>query len=321
VALDTPAREAAIPAPTPAATRTSRRRGGRGVVGSRRSTVVLAVVPAFVLVGVFLVLPLAQAVRLSVSSWYGVGPATYTGSQNYRDAIHGGIVSTLWLTAKFALLSTIGIMVLATLMAAVVSARVKGARFYRVVWFLPGIAPVTAVALFWSTAFQPGTGAVNVVMGAVGLGRSHTWLADASKSIYPPIFVTIWASVGFAFLLVLGAMEQIPVSVYEAARLDGARAVRTLFSITLPLVRPVLVVTTLLEFIWSFNGFSVLWAMTEGGPGFSTSILPVQVYRQAFQLTNFGLASAMAVIGGGVLVVIGAISLRFSRSRQLGAAA
>lgn len=309
------------PVQTPQLTSTSEKklrstRSHTGIAGSKRSTIVLAILPAMLLTLLFLVLPLLQGIRLSMSSWYGVGPVTFTGASNYRAALSAGLGGTLWLTAKFAVLTTAGIMILATLMAAAVSARVKGFRFYRIVWFLPGIAPVAAVAVFWATAFQPQHGVVNVVLGALGLGNAHAWLASAANAIYPPIFVTVWASVGFAFLIMLGAMEQIPVSLYEAARIDGASASRTLFSITLPLVRPVLAVTTLLEFIWAFNGFTVLWAMTQGGPGFATAILPVEVYRQAFELTNFGLASAMAVIGGAVLMVLGVVGLRLSRSRQ-----
>lgn len=296
--------------------RRRRRNARQGIVGSKRSTIVLATLPALILIFAFLVLPLIQGLRLSVSTWYGAGPVTYAGTDNYKAALNGDFASTLWLTAKFAMLCTVGIMVCATVMAAAVSSGVFGARFYRIVWFLPGIAPIAAVAVFWSAAFQPNQGAVNVILGHLGLGSHHAWLASATKAIYPPIFVTIWASVGFAFLLMLGAMEQIPVSLYEAARIDGASTFRAFFAITLPLVRPVLSVTTLLELIWSFNGFTTLWAMTQGGPGFATSILPVQVYKQAFQQTNFGLASAMAVIGGAILVVVGIVSLRFSQSRQ-----
>lgn len=306
-----------VPPTASDAKRTGRsRHSGRRPRVSKRGVTALAVLPATVLTLVFMVLPLLQGIRLSVSTWYGVGPVTYSGVTNYRTAFNSGLGSTLWLTAKYAVLTTAGIMLLATLMAAAVSARVRGFWLYRVVWFLPGIAPITAVAVFWATAFQPHHGVVNVALGALGLGDAHAWLASADNAIYPPIFVTVWASVGFAFLLMLGAMEQIPLSIYEAARIDGASAIRTLISITLPLVRPVLAVTTLLEFIWAFNGFSVLWAMTQGGPGFATAILPVQVYRQAFEQTNFGLASAMAVVGGAILMAIGAVALRLSRSKQ-----
>lgn len=305
----------------PAATEVPKRPGKArqsraGIVGSKKSTVFLAILPAGVLILIFLVLPLLQGVRLSFSAWFGAGPIVFTGLDNYRSAFTSDFGSTLLLTAKFSLLCTAGIMILATLMAAAVSAGVKGSAFYRAVWFLPGIAPIAAVAVFWTAAFQPNQGAVNIVLGALGLGKDHAWLASSSAAIYPPIFVTIWASVGFAFLLMLGAMEQIPVSVYEAARIDGASAVRSFFHITLPLAFPVLSVTTLLELIWSFNGFTALWAMTKGGPGFATSILPVEVYKQAFEQTNFGLASAMALIGGAILIAVGVLGLQLSNSRQ-----
>ena len=222
----------------------------------------------------------------------------------------------MWLTAKYSLLSTVGIIIVATLLAAAVSAGVKGGRFYRVIWFLPGIAPIAAVSVFWSLAFQPTSGVVDAALGHLGLGSTHAWLSSSSLAIYPIVFVTVWASAGFAFIVLLSGMEQIPVEFYEAARLDGASWTRVFRSIMLPLVRPVIGVVALLEAIWTFNGFTVIWGMTQGGPGYATSTLPVLVYRQAFEETNFGPASSMAVIGGVILVVLGSVMLRLSQSRQ-----
>jgi raffinose/stachyose/melibiose transport system permease protein len=111
-------------------------------------------------------------------------------------------------------------------------------------------------------------------------------------------------------------MEQTPVSLYEAARIDGASWLRIFYRITLPLIRPVLGVLGLLEVIWSFNGFTTIWGMTQGGPGFATSTVPVLVYEEAFRQSDFGLASSMAVIGGAILVVLGIVVLRVSRTRQ-----
>lgn len=272
--------------------------------------------PGLALLAAFLGVPIADAIRLSLSSWGGAGPITWAGLSNYRAAFGSGFSSALWLTARYAVLSTAGIIVVAALLAAAVSFGVFGARVYRVIWFLPGIAPIAAVSVFWATAFQPAQGAANVILGHLGLGSAHAWLASATDAIYPTIFVTVWASTGFAFLVLLGAMEQVPVSLYEAARIDGASWARIFRSVTLPLIRPVLVVITLLELIWSFNGFTTIWGMTQGGPGYATTTLPVLVYKQAFQLTDFGLASAMAVMGGAILVVLGFVMLRASRSRQ-----
>ncbi|WP_228372755.1 carbohydrate ABC transporter permease [Demequina maris] len=287
------------------------------IAGSRRMTLALTILPAVVLMVVFLGLPLVQGIRISFSDWRGLGPIDFVGLENYVEAFGDSrFLSSLGTTLLYASLSTIGIVAVATLLAAAVSAGVRGSAFYRVVWFLPGIAPIAAAGIFWTTAFQPNLGVANALLGALGLGSDHAWLAGSDTALYPTIFVTIWASVGFAFLLLLGSMEQVPLSVYEAAKVDGAGTARSFFQITLPLVRPVLVVTFVLEMIWQFNGFTVIWAMTQGGPGYATSTLPVLVYREAFQQLNFGPASAFAVLGGLVLVTVGLFAMRMSHSKQ-----
>ncbi|GLI26656.1 bicyclomycin resistance protein [Agromyces rhizosphaerae] len=296
------------------------RKGGRrriGIVRGRRIIMAVTILPAVLLIAAFLWAPAVQGIRISFSDWRGLGPIEFIGLENYIDAFTGSeFLPALWLTVVYAVLSTAGIMAVATLLAAAVSARVRGAAFYRVVWFLPGIAPIAAAGVFWATAFQPNIGVVNVILGALGLGSDHAWLAGADTALYPTVFVTIWASVGFAFLLLLGAMEQVPVSIYEAARVDGAGTVRRFFGMTLPMIRPVFVVTMVLEMIWQFNGFTVIWAMTQGGPGFATSVLPVLVYREAFQQLNFGMASAVAIMGGIILIAVGMFAMRLSRSKQ-----
>ena len=274
---------------------------------------VATISPALALLGAFLGVPMIEGLRSSFSNWGGTGPITWAGLSNYRAMFGVGFTSSLWLTLKYSVLSMLGIMVIATALAAVVSGRVGGSRFYRVIWFLPGIAPVAAVSVFWSAAFQPVQGAANSIVGYLGLGNTHAWLGTPSDAIYPTIFVTVWASVGFAFLLILGAMEQIPISLYEAARIDGAGTLRTFSKITMPLIRRVFTVVALLELIWSFNGFTIIWGMTEGGPGFSTSTLPIFVYKEAFQQTDFGVASAIAVVGGLILILVGVVALRISR--------
>lgn len=277
----------------------------------------MAIAPAVILMLTFVGVPAIEGIRISFSDWRGFGPINFTGFSNYVSAFTDTpFVSSLLLTILYSVLSMVGIIAIATLLAAAVSARVKGSPIYRVIWFLPGIAPVAAVGVFWSIAFQPGTGLVNLLFGALGLGSDNAWLASPTLAIYPMVFVTIWANVGFAFLLILGAVEQIPISTFEAARLDGASSIRMFFSVTLPLIKPVLVITAVLELIFQFNGFTIIWAMTQGGPGFATSTLPILVYREAFQQVNYGPASAIAIMGGLILVVVGIASIRLSRSKQ-----
>ena len=264
--------------------------------------------PGLIILAVFFGLPIIDLVRTSFTQWPGVGEPQYTGIDNYVTAFTSPAV-------RDALLRSVGLGVgaalvlcaIATVLAALVSGGIRGKTFYRVVWFLPAIAPPSAVAVFWALSVQPRSGAVNAFLGALGLGDTHAWIADPSTVMYVIIAVAVWAGVGFAFLVILGAMEEVPVSVYEAASIDGASRIRQFFSITLPLVRPVLSMIVLLEVIWAFNGFTLVWGMTQGGPGNASTILPVQVYKDAFLFSNFGLAAAVSVGGGLLLLVVGLV--------------
>jgi raffinose/stachyose/melibiose transport system permease protein len=291
-------------------------RSHRSHLVRKRLLVAATALPAVIALAVVLAYPIAQSFQISLSNWEGVGAIQTEGFSNYLKVFSDPDVrASLLLTVVYALSSAFGIVALASLLASSVSRGVRGSAFYRVVWFLPSVAPVTAVSVFWSNAFQPTYGAANALLGAIGLGNNHAWLADSDQAIYPVIFVTIWAGVGFAFLLILGGMEQVDVAIYEAARVDGAGPIRQFFSLTLPLIRPVIVTTSLLEVIWAANNFTVVWSMTNGGPGNATSTLPVLVYVQAFNFNNFGLASAIAVVSGIILLALGAVGLRISRER------
>lgn len=281
------------------------------------ATIALGTMPALILLLALVGWPIVQAVWLSLSDWGGVGDLKWVGLENYTTVLSDPrTLRSLGTTLTYATASTCLIIVIATLLAAYASAGGKGSNFHRIVWFLPGIAPAAAASIFWANAFQPSTGALNLILGALGMGSRHAWLAEGSMALIPVIVVTVWTSVGFAFLIILGAMEQIDSSLYEAARIDGANAVSRFWSVTLPLARPTIVIVAILEFIWTFNGFTVIWAMTQGGPGSATSTLPVLVYKQAFQFTQFGRAAALSVVGGALLLAIGTVGLMLGGSRQ-----
>jgi len=268
--------------------------------------VLLLLSPAIATLAIFFGLPIIDLVITSLSNWSGVGDRTFVGVTNYANLLGDSSAwSALTRSVTLGLGTAIGISIIATLLAALVSGGIAGSNLYRIVWFLPAIAPPSAVAVFWALSVQPKSGVVNAVLGALGLGADHAWLADPLTALWVIIAVAIWQGAGFAFLVILGAMEEVPVSTYEAAAIDGAGPIRQFFSITLPLVRPVLSMVLLLESIWAFNGFTLVWGMTQGGPGDATTILPVQVYKAAFQYGNFGTAAATSVVGGIILLVVG----------------
>ena len=294
----------------PAATNAATRRVRRRIVGDW-----LPLSPALLLVVLIIGIPGVATLALSFATWSGTGPIRWTGLASWRDAFHNSnLLGSLEVTLIFALLSAVLATGLGLILALLVHWKTPGWRAFRFIWFLPAIAPQTAVGVYWSTALQPNFGFINGLLGAVGLGTNHAWLSSPVLAKYVLAGIWTWTSGAFAFLLVLGALRQIPLEVEEAATIDGAGFWRRLWSCVLPLVRPVLGTLAALQFIWAFNGFTLVYSTTQGGPGNSTQILPVDVYLQAFTNQAFGVGAAIAMIGTVILFAVGGALLGLTRS-------
>lgn len=276
----------------------------------------LFVSPAFLAIVAVMLVPLGVTGWLSLTSWRGVGTPHFVGLANYRSMVSsGGFLPMLGRTLTFAFVGSIGVIVVGLLLAELIRSGVKGSGVFSALWFIPVVTPVTAIGVFFTNAFTPLTGAVNAALGAVGLGREHNWLFNPHLAIYVVSGVWVWLEAGFVFVICLSAMRAVPVELYEASRIEGASAAGMFRSITFPLIWPVVGMVFLLQLVYTFNGFMLIWSMTQGGPGQATDILPVEVYRQAFLNGQFGYASAFAVGGGFVLAAITLIVLRVTRSR------
>jgi ABC-type sugar transport system permease subunit len=253
---------------------------------------------------------------MSFTSWAGVGSPQWAGLSSWRSALEdGGVFGSLEVSIVVAAVAAGLTTAVSLMLGLLVHWRTPGWKFFRFIWFLPALVPASAAGSYWDTALQPNFGFINGLLGAVGLGDAHSWLASPFWAQFAVSGVWVWGSSAFAFLFILGGLQQIPQDVQEAATVDGAASqwLQLRFMI-LPIIRPVLGVVLALQFIWAFNGFALVYSMTQGGPGTSTEIIPLDVYNQAFTNFNFGGAAAVAVLGSAVLFIIGAGLLRSSRS-------
>ncbi len=292
----------------------------RGPRRKARRFPVLMVAPALVLMALLIAYPVAESVHISLGSWDGIGSVTYRGLANYRRLVGDSLVQQSIVTSLVFFAGTVGFSVLiAILLANAINRKVPGARVFKTVWFLPVIVPVSAAGVFWSNSFQPSTGVANTVLGSLGLGDGHAWLASSSTALTVTIFVAVWTQTGYAMLILLGAMDTIPPDVHEAATLDGVSEAGRLFRITLPNIVPMIGTVTTLMSVFSFNAFGVIYAMTQGGPGNATSILPVLVYKQSFIDQDYGYGSATAVVTTLIVSVIGVVVLQLFRQQRLDA--
>jgi len=261
--------------------------------------------------------PMVFLFYLSLNKWTGFGPKTFVGFSNYAHVLsddkfwlavqHNG----LWAIATLIGTTTTGL-ALALLLA---RTRAWARGFFQVVYFLPQMISSVVVAIIWRWIYYPSIGPLNVALQAVGLGAlQRPWLGEADL-VLPALFIAYsWVAYGFAMLIFLAAIDSVDVTLFEAARIDGANWFQEIWYILLPAIRPALRTVFIIMGIWSFQIFDLVWLTTRGGPGYSSTVLALLVYRNTFVESKVGIGSAMAFILSIIILVLALFALR--RSEQ-----
>ncbi len=270
---------------------------GRGP-GEPRRVAYLYILPALLVFGLFVLVPLARTAQFSLYEWNGLGSSTWAGLSNYGDVfsepqLRGAFAHALVLIVFYAVVPV----VLGLLLAAAMSrALLRGMGFFRVVLFLPQVIPMVVVAIAWRQIYEP-DGPLNDVLRFVGLDSlARPWLGDYTWALPSVGIVGTWVGTGLCLVLFLAGMSRIPRELYEAARLDGAGPLREFRAITLPSLRGELAVALTLTVIAALKTFDLVYVMTSGGPGTETTVPSYQVYNNAFLLGRVGIATALAVV-------------------------
>ncbi|HUR01671.1 MAG TPA: sugar ABC transporter permease [Nonomuraea sp.] len=286
--------------------------------GEPRRVAYLYLLPAFVIYAAFLLYPIGRAVQLSLYDWDGLSVGRWAGLSNYAaivadEGLRDAFVHALVLVGFYALAPlAIGLMLAAILN----HAKVRGLGFFRTVVFLPQVVAMVVVAVAWRRVYAP-DGTLNGLLSALGLDSlTRGWLGDYTFALPAVGVVGTWFETGLVTVLLLAGMSRIPPELYEAARLDGAGAVKEFFAVTLPSVRGEIAVALTLTVIAALRTFDLVYITTRGGPGDSTSVPSYEVYHRAFGLSQIGSAAA---IGVTLTVIIFAISFVINRFADRGA--
>jgi multiple sugar transport system permease protein len=191
----------------------------------------------------------------------------------------------------------------------------RGQGLLRIAAILPIVLAPVVVGLFWRTlVLAPDFGIVDLVTRALGLG-SYNWLGDPQLALISVIAIHTWQWTPFAFLVLLATLATLPPDVYEAARLDRASAWRTFIHITLPLIRPAIVMVVIMRLMTALSAFAAIFAATGGGPGSATEILNLYAYRTSFTELNLGYGASLAVVLLSITLAISWFMFRLRRAR------
>ena len=276
------------------------------------------ILPAIIFMLVFLIYPLCQSIFYSFFNWDGVNPAIFTGISNYLKMFKDSIFQiSLKNSLIFMAINTAGTILMGLFLALCIDLKLKGWQAYRTMFFLPIMISTVITALLWTRILDPMNGPLNIFLRLIKLDIiAKLWIGDSKLALYCIIAVSIWQFSGFPMVSFLTAMKNIPEELYDAAKIHGAGIISRFFYITLPLIRYVLAVIAILQLIWSFQIFDMVWAMTRGGPGNSSQVLGTYLYLVGMRYMKFGYASVIAAISLIISLIFSIFYLRYSRYRE-----
>jgi multiple sugar transport system permease protein len=279
------------------------------------------VAPAMIILIVLLALPTLLTIVYSLhdvpASGANLGP--FVGLENFTIIFSSPV---FWRSAQVTLTFSIGFVVLSTViglaMAMLLNQRFIGRGLARALLIIPWATPWLVIGILWKWFADGSVGGLNAVLMMLGLSSDyHPFLSDPNTALPITVIAAVWRQASFAGILLLAGLQTLPEELNEAAQLDGANWWQRFSNITLPWLRPVLITVTVFNVIYAFLQFDVVFAMTQGGPGDTTQVLSVLIYRQLFINTNIGLGSALAVILGVVALIGGLTIVRLFYRREM----
>jgi raffinose/stachyose/melibiose transport system permease protein len=287
----------------------------------------IGLTPAMVLFGLFILLPLLAAFVLSFFRWNGLGAPHWAGGANWaqfaRDPVAG---TSLIVTAKVVALSWVVQTPVSMALGLFTAGRQRYRSVYAAIYVLPLLLSTAGIALMWEALLDPNFGGLAALSKSLNLGfLQQNWLGKPNLTLYVIVAIIAWQFIPFHTLLYQMGRRQIPEVLYEAATLDGATGRQLFWRVTLPQLRYTIATSSTLMIVGALTYFDIIYIMTNGGPGYTTRVLSLDMYQAAFLQNEFGYASVLAVVLGVVGVGIALGLVRFTgfasmESQQEGAA-
>lgn len=271
--------------------------------------------PTAVLIALFFLIPLGLSAWMSLNNWPLVGASAFNAGANYALVTDEQVLSAAGFTLLYTVIATVLLVLVALGLALIVQQRRFGVGFFRTVYFMPAAVGLATASLIFAAMFSPQVGDLNILTRAVGLGEID-WLGTPEMALLSTVILIVWRYSGFYMLILLTGLQGIPAEVYEAAKVDGATAWQTFTRITIPLLRPSLLLVMVLCVTGSILAFEQFYVLTGGGPDNATVTLVMVLYRQAFVFFDLGGAAALSIVLLAALLVINGIQLLVLRKKD-----
>ena len=273
------------------------------------------VLPTLIIYGIFLIYPMITAFHYSFFKWNLLSEKKYVGLTNFAKMINDKRFWNSYITTfHFTLISIVLIIILSFILALIFEKSFKFKNVFQSSIFIPVILTMVSIAVVWQFMFQS-TGILSNLFIDL-FGTKVKWLTSTKIAPYSMILVNVWKMTGYYMIIFIAGLLNVPNTFYEAARVDGANYFERLIYITLPQMKNTFILVFVSGVIFSFAAFPQQYVMTEGGPGRSTEVLALLIYKQAFEFTKFGYSSSISVAFFASLLLFSIIQLRLFKSES-----
>ena len=273
------------------------------------------VLPTLIIYGIFLIYPMITAFHYSFFKWNLLSEKKYVGLSNFAKMINDKRFWNSYITTfHFTLISIVLIIILSFILALILEKSFKLKNVFQSAIFIPVILTMVSIAVVWQFMFQS-TGILSNLFIDL-FGTKVKWLTSTKIAPYSMILVNVWKMTGYYMIIFIAGLLNVPNTFYEAARVDGANYFERLIYITLPQMKNTFILVFVSGVIFSFAAFPQQYVMTEGGPGRSTEVLALLIYKQAFEFTKFGYSSSISVAFFASLLLFSIIQLRLFKSES-----
>jgi raffinose/stachyose/melibiose transport system permease protein len=266
------------------------------------------------------VIPGVLGILYSFTDWSSYSKEMkFIGLENFKVIFSGDehYISYIKNTLEFTIITTILKTFLGLAFALLLNEGIKGKNFHRAVIFMPAILSMLITGLIFKSMLNPETGILNVFLNSIGLGvLAQQWLVDVRIAFYSIMAVDTWKGMGYIMAIILAGLQSIPKSYYEASDIDGADFWGRLRYITLPLLMPSIMVTTVLNLLYGLKVFDVVYVLTNGGPGYATEVLYTGVFKE-FSMGRYGIGTAMSSVLFVFMVIVGYFVIRLLNKEEV----
>lgn len=279
--------------------------------------ILLFFLPALLIYGIFFVYPFIRTVLYSAFSWTGFNIPKFIGFDNFMHLVKDDLflmgISRILLWAAMAVVFKVG---LGLVLAGMLRKPILGSKFFTSLFFLPYVISAAAICLMFKLIYDLDIGVVNAILRVIGLGGlARPWLGDSNTAMIAVIIVPVWHAIGYFFIILLAAVQDIPQDIYDAATIDGSNGPTTFWNVTIPTIWPVLQICIILAVTTAFKSFDYVFILTGGGPGTSTHVPATYMYQTIFVGMQFGYGMAISISIFAMCLIFTLLFRGFTRLR------